>query len=122
MGNPHAIFWVDDVDSYNLEALGPLIENHMIFPERANVSLAQVINRGEVKVRVWERGAGITKACGSAACAVGVGGAWTKRTDRTVTVHLPGGDLGIEWRESDNHVLMTGPWELEQSGALQLAG
>jgi diaminopimelate epimerase len=122
MGNPHAIFWVDDVDSYNLAALGPLIENHPIFPERANVSLAQVLNRGEIKLRVWERGAGLTLACGSAACAVGVAGAWTKRTDRKVKVHLPGGDLDIEWRESDKHVLMTGPWELERSGVLELAG
>jgi diaminopimelate epimerase len=122
MGNPHAIFWVDDVDIYNLEALGPLIENHPIFPERANVSLAEVIDRGTIKLRVWERGAGLTKACGSAACAVAVAGAWTKRTGRTVRILLPGGELGIEWRESDDHVLMTGPWELERSGALELAG
>jgi len=121
MGNPHAIFWVNDADSYNLEALGPLIENHPIFPERANVSLAEVLNRGEIKLRVWERGAGLTRACGSAACAAAVAGAWTKRTDRKVKVHLPGGDLDVEWRESDGHVLMTGPWELERTGALQLA-
>jgi diaminopimelate epimerase len=122
MGNPHAIFWVDDVDAYNLAALGPLIENHPIFPERANVSLAQVIDRGTIKLRVWERGAGLTQACGSAACAVAVGGAWTKRTDRKVRVLLPGGELAVDWRESDGHVLMTGPWELERSGALEFAG
>ena len=122
VGNPHAVFWVEDTDSYDLEALGPLFENHPIFPERANVSLAEVVNRGEIKLRVWERGAGLTRACGSAACAAAVAGAWTKRTDRTVAVHLPGGVLNIEWREDDGHVLMTGPWELERSGALNLEG
>ena len=122
VGNPHVVFWVEDTDSYNLEALGPLFENHPIFPERANVSLAEVVNRGEIKLRVWERGAGLTRACGSAACAAAVAGAWTKRTDRTVAVHLPGGVLNIEWREDDGHVLMTGPWELERSGALNLEG
>ncbi len=121
MGNPHAIFWVDNVDAYDLERLGPLIENHPVFPDRANVSLAQVVSRGEIKLRVWERGAGLTLACGSAACAVGVAGAWTGRTDRRVTVHLPGGDLAIVWRESDGHVLMSGPWELESSGRLALS-
>ncbi len=120
MGNPHAIFWVDDVDAFNLGQLGPLIENHPIFPERANVSLAQVINRNTIKLRVWERGAGLTLACGSAACAVAVAGAWTGRTDRRVTVKLPGGDLGVVWRPSDGHVLMSGPYELERSGELML--
>ena len=121
MGNPHAIFWVDDVDAYDLARLGPLVENHPVFPERANVSLAEVENPERIKLRTWERGAGLTKACGSAACAAAVAGAWTKRTGRKVTVALPGGELRIEWRESDNHVLMTGPWELERSGVLELA-
>jgi len=121
MGNPHAIFWVDDVDSYLLEQLGPLIENHPVFPERANVTLAEVEAPDRIKLRVWERGAGLTKACGSAACAAAVAGAWTKRTGRKVTAVLPGGELQIEWRESDNHVLMTGPWELEQSGFLEVS-
>ena len=121
MGNPHAIFWVDDVDAYDLGRLGPLIENHPVFPERANVSLAEVESRERIKLRTWERGAGLTKACGSAACAAAVAGAWTKRTDRNVVVSLPGGELTIEWREADNHVLMTGPWELERSGVLQLS-
>ena len=121
MGNPHAIFWVDDVEAYDLARLGPLVENHPVFPERANVSLAEVRGRGRIKLRVWERGAGLTKACGSAACAAAVAGAWTKRTDRTVVVALPGGELRIEWRESDDHVLMTGPWELERSGVLELS-
>lgn len=122
MGNPHAIFWVDDVGAFDLARLGPLVENHPVFPDRANVSLAQIIDRRHVVLRVWERGAGLTKACGSAACAVTVAGAWTKRTERQVRVDLPGGSLEVEWRQSDDHVLMTGPWELEQSGSLDLAG
>lgn len=122
MGNPHAIFWVDDVEAFDLAQLGPLLENHPIFPERANISLASVRDPEHITLRVWERGAGLTRACGSAACAATVAGAWTKRTGRTVTVSLPGGDLRIEWRESDGHVLMTGPWELEQSGVLEIAG
>lgn len=121
MGNPHAIFWVDDVDDYDLGQLGPLLENHPVFPERANISLAEVKSPDAIKLRVWERGAGLTRACGSAACAVAVAGAWTKRTNRNVKISLPGGDLSIEWRESDGHVLMTGPWELERSGILELA-
>jgi diaminopimelate epimerase len=121
MGNPHAIFWVGDVAAYNLAQIGPLLENHPIFPERANISLAQVTARDAITLRVWERGAGLTKACGTAACAAAVSAARTKRTGRTVTVTLPGGPLLIEWRESDDHVLMTGPWELEYEGVLSEA-
>ncbi len=116
MGNPHAIFWVDDVDAYDLRKVGPLLENHPMFPERANISLAQVQSREHIVVRTWERGAGLTKACGSAACAVAVAAARLRRTDRTVTVTLPGGDLLIEWRERDDHVLMTGPVAYEYEG------
>jgi diaminopimelate epimerase len=116
MGNPHAVFWVDDLDAYDLARIGPLLENHPIFPERANISLARVISPSHVIVRTWERGAGLTKACGSAACAVAVCAARTKRTGRSVTVTLPGGDLMIEWRASDDHVLMTGPVAYEYEG------
>jgi diaminopimelate epimerase len=116
MGNPHAIFWVDDVQAHDLGKIGPLLENHPIFPERANISLAQVISREHLAVRTWERGAGLTKACGSAACAAAVAAARTRRTDRKVTVTLPGGDLAIEWRERDDHVLMTGPVAYEYEG------
>jgi diaminopimelate epimerase len=116
MGNPHAIFWVDDVDAYDLRKVGPLLENHPMFPERANISLAQVQSREHIVVRTWERGAGLTKACGSAACAAAVAAARLRRTDRTVTVTLPGGDLLIEWRERDDHVLMTGPVAYEYEG------
>jgi diaminopimelate epimerase len=118
MGNPHAIFWVDDVAAYDLARFGPLLENHPIFPERANISLAQVEARDRIVLRVWERGAGLTKACGSAACAALVAAARKKLTDRKATVTLPGGDLLIEWR-ADDHVLMTGPVELEHEGVLR---
>jgi diaminopimelate epimerase len=115
MGNPHAVFWVDDVNAYDLGKIGPLLENHPIFPERANISLAQVISREHLIVRTWERGAGLTRACGSAACAAVACAARIGRTDRKVTVTLPGGDLAIEWRE-DDHVLMTGPIAYEFEG------
>jgi len=116
MGNPHAIFWVDDVNSYDLAKLGPLLEHHPMFPERANISLAQVVSRDCIVLRTWERGAGLTRACGSAACAAAVAAARLGRTGRTVTVTLPGGDLRIAWREGDDHVLMTGPVEFEYEG------
>jgi diaminopimelate epimerase len=116
MGNPHAIFWVDDVNAYDLSRFGPLLENHPIFPERANITLAAVKSPEHIVIRTWERGAGLTKACGSAACAVAVAAARLKRTGRKVRVSLPGGDLTIEWRERDDHVLMTGPVEFEYEG------
>jgi len=116
VGNPHAVFWVDDVAGYDLARIGPLLENHPIFPERANISLASVKSREHLVVRTWERGAGLTRACGSAACAATVAAARTRRTGRKVTVTLPGGDLLIEWRERDDHVLMTGPVEYEFAG------
>ena len=113
MGNPHAIFWVEDVNAFDLASFGPMLENHPIFPERANISLAQVRSREHIVIRTWERGAGLTKACGSAACAAAVAAARLRRAGRKVTVTLAGGDLMIEWRERDDHVLMTGPTELE---------
>jgi diaminopimelate epimerase len=117
MGNPHAIFWVDrDVWEYDLDRFGPLLENHPIFPERANISIAQVTASDALTLRTWERGAGLTKACGSAACAAAVSAARTGRTGRNVTVTVPGGPLAIEWR-ADDHVVMTGPAEWEFSGA-----
>jgi diaminopimelate epimerase len=116
MGNPHAVFWVEDVAAYDLGRIGPLLENHPIFPDRANISLAQVASREHLIVRTWERGAGLTKACGSAACAAAVSAARTRRTGRSVTVTLPGGDLAIEWRDRDDHVLMTGPVAFEYQG------
>jgi diaminopimelate epimerase len=116
MGNPHAIFWVEDVSVYDLGRLGPALETNPLFPERANISLAQVPSRTHLVVRTWERGAGLTRACGSAACAAAVAAARLDRTDRAVTVTLPGGDLRIEWRADDDHVLMTGPIAYEYGG------
>ncbi|RWB28952.1 MAG: diaminopimelate epimerase [Mesorhizobium sp.] len=118
MGNPHAIFWVDrDIWSYELDRFGPLLENHPIFPERANITIAQVTSPETMVIRTWERGAGLTKACGSAACAAVVAAARTKRTGRSVTLMTPGGgSLHVEWR-GDDHVILTGAAEWEFSGS-----
>lgn len=121
MGNPHAIFWVkDDVESYALDRFGPLLENHPIFPQRANITIARVMSPEHVVIRTWERGAGLTRACGTAACATAVSAARTNRTGRKVTVTVPGGDLAIDWRD-DGHVMMTGPAEMEFAGTLDPA-
>jgi diaminopimelate epimerase len=109
MGNPHAILFVDEVRDEDVVTYGPKIEFHEWFPERTNVEFIQVLNRRELKFRVWERGSGVTLACGTGACAAAVAACLTGRTEREVTVHLLGGDLFIEWRESDNRVYMTGP-------------
>ena len=159
VGNPHCIFWVQDAGSYDLASFGAALEHHPLFPERANVSLAEVVEgktpspqpspqgerefaggqfrrpsplgekdrmRGDfpsrIKLRVWERGTGITRACGTAACAAAVAAARTGRTGRRASVELPGGVLFIEWREADDHILMTGPTEFEFEGALQFNG
>ncbi|MCP4318714.1 MAG: diaminopimelate epimerase [Hyphomicrobiales bacterium] len=119
MGNPHAVFWVDeDVWSYDLEKFGPLLENHPVFPERANISIARILSRSELDLRTWERGAGLTQACGSGACAAAVSAARTNRTDRRVTVNVPGGPLCIDWNEENDRVTMTGPAKWEFSGTL----
>jgi diaminopimelate epimerase len=116
MGNPHAVFWVDDVHAHDLGRFGPLLENHPMFPERANITLANVRSRQHIVIRTWERGVGLTQACGSAACATAVAAVRLRKTDRKVTITLPGGDLEIEWRERDDHVLMTGPVAFEFEG------
>lgn len=117
MGNPHAIFWVEDAEVIDLAAVGPELEHHELFPELANISLAQVISSDHILLKVWERGAGQTRACGSAACAVAVASARLAKTERKVRISLPGGDLKMHWRD-DNHIMMTGPWELEHEGIL----
>jgi len=109
MGNPHCVIAVDNVDEVPLGELGPRIEHHAWFPNRANVGFVQIIDRAHLKVRVWERGAGATLACGTGACAAAVVIADLGRADRKVTVTLPGGDLEIEWDKDTNHVWMTGP-------------
>ncbi len=109
VGNPHAVFFMQkNVDDFPLEKMGPRVEEDPIFPEKTNVEIANVLSRSKIRMRVWERGAGITRACGTGACAVAVAGVRKGLTDRKVTVVLDGGNLDIEWRESDNHVIMTG--------------
>lgn len=120
VGNPHAIFWVDDIEAYDLGRFGPLLENHPIFPERANISLAQVTSNSSLMLRTWERGAGLTLACGSAACAAAISAVRKKLTGRKVEVTLPGGVLDIEWA-ANNHILMTGPVEFEYEGVIDLS-
>jgi diaminopimelate epimerase len=118
VGNPHCLFFVDDAAAHDLARLGPVLEHDKLFPERANISLVQVLAPDAIKVRTWERGAGLTRACGTAACAAAVASAQRELTGRNVKVSLPGGDLLIEWRESDGHILMTGPYALDYESAL----
>ena len=118
MGNPHAIFFVEDVEAYALDVNGPLLEHNSLFPERANISLVHVVDRHHLIQKVWERGAGLTLACGSGACAAAIAAARKGLAERKVRISLPGGDLMIEWRASDDHVLMTGPVALEHRGTL----
>jgi len=120
VGNPHAIFWVDDVEAYDLARLGPMLECHPIFPERANISLAHVTSPRSLRLKTWERGAGLTRACGSAACAAAISAARKRLTERTVDVTLPGGVLNVAWAD-DNHILMTGPVEFEYEGVIDLS-
>ncbi len=118
VGNPHCIFWVDDINAYDLENIGPMLEHHPMFPQRANISLAHVTSVKDITLKVWERGVGITQACGSAACAALVAASRKNLTGRKATVHLPGGPLVIEWRTGDSHILMSGPYEYEFDGTL----
>ena len=117
MGNPHCIFFVKDADAQALDRFGPMIEHHPMFPERATVSVAEVRGPSLIRLRVWERGAGITKACGTAACAAVVAAHRRRQTGRKASVELDGGMLAIEWRD-DDHVVMTGPVECEFDGVL----
>ncbi|HYN37665.1 MAG TPA: diaminopimelate epimerase [Rhodospirillales bacterium] len=123
VGNPHAVFFVDDAAAVAIKRFGPLIERHPLFPERTNVGVAQIISRDRLRLRVWERGAGLTRACGTGACAAAVAAARRGLTDRAVTVELDGGTLRIEWLR-DDHVLMTGPVATAFTGVLDpsLAG
>ncbi len=115
VGNPHAIFFVDDVEVHDLERFGPLLENHPIFPERANISVAQIKDRDSIVLRTWERGAGLTKACGSAACAAAVTAMRKKLTEREVKVYMTGGVLDVCWTDK-GRMVMTGPVEEEYEG------
>ncbi len=117
MGNPHAVFFVDDAERIDIAALGPVLEHHKLFPERANIEVAQILSRGRIRMRVWERGVGITRACGTGACAVLVAASRRGLTERKATVALDGGELEIEWLP-DGHVLMTGPVAVSFTGEL----
>jgi diaminopimelate epimerase len=121
MGNPHIIFWVEDPKAYDLAAIGPVLEHDPLFPERANITLAAIPSRERLVIRTWERGAGLTQACGSAACAAAVAAARLGRAERRVTVSLPGGELAVEWRAGDDHVLMAGPVAYEYRGRFDAA-
>lgn len=118
MGNPHAVFFVDDAEAVAIDKIGPRFERDAIFPKRANIEFVHVIDRNTVRARVWERGAGVTLACGSGACAVAVAAVRRGLTGRKVTVQMDGGDLQLEWRESDNHVYMTGAAETSFEGTI----
>ena len=121
MGNPHVIFFVNDVRAVPIESLGPKIELDPLFPQRVNVGFAEVRAQKQIRLRTWERGVGLTKACGTGACAAVVAAHRQGRTDRTVEVLVDGGSLEIEWRAGDDRVLMTGPIELEATGELPAA-
>ncbi|MCK0197536.1 diaminopimelate epimerase [Ancylobacter sp. 6x-1] len=122
VGNPHATFFVDEAEAVDLARLGPLLERHELFPDRANIGIARLLAPDHIRLDVWERGAGLTRACGSAACAAAVNAMRTGRSpradNRPVRVSLPGGDLFIVWRAADDHILMTGPAETEFEGVL----
>ncbi len=117
IGNPHAVFFTSDPDAVDLDRLGPELEHHEMFPERANIGIAQVTGRDSLRLRVWERGAGITLACGTGACAAVVAASRRGLTGRLVTVTLDGGKLAVEWR-GDDHVIMTGPAAVSFTGTI----
>jgi diaminopimelate epimerase len=119
MGNPHCITFVEDVEAIALETIGPQFEHHSVFPERTNTEFIQVVRPDYIKMRVWERGAGATLACGTGACASVVAGVLTGNCNRQTTVELPGGCLQIEWLATDNRLLMTGPAQQVFTGQWQ---
>ncbi|HSI39971.1 MAG TPA: diaminopimelate epimerase [Xanthobacteraceae bacterium] len=121
VGNPHAVFFVGDLTAHDLGRFGPVLERHALFPDRANISLAQLVGPDHLLLAVWERGAGLTRACGSAACAAMVAAVRAGLTGRRARVSLPGGDLVVAWREEDGHIVMTGPAETEFAGRLTAA-
>lgn len=118
MGNPHCVFFVDNAETIAADKIGPMIEFHPLFPEQANVGFAQIRGKDDIRLKVWERGAGLTQACGTGACAALVAAHRQGKTGRSARVEMDGGDLHIEWRESDDHVIKTGPVELEYEGQL----
>ncbi len=121
MGNPHGVIFVDDTESLNLPELGPRIERHKLFPERANIEFVQWLNQNEIRMRVWERGSGETLACGTGACASVVAGVLTDRTKERVVVHVRGGDLEIHYDRKENIVWMTGPATVVFDGEIDIS-
>ena len=119
MGNPHFVTFVDDIDTIDIAHYGRVLERDENFPERCNIEFAQMLPDGSIRTRVWERGSGITMACGTGACATAVAAAHTRRAGRESVIKMDGGDLHIEWRESDNHVYMTGPAEIVFDGEIE---
>lgn len=119
MGNPHFVTFVDDIDTIDIAHYGRVLERDENFPERCNIEFAQMLSDGSIRTRVWERGSGITMACGTGACATAVAAAHTRRAGRESKIKMDGGDLHIEWRESDNHVYMTGPAEIVFDGEIE---
>lgn len=120
MGNPHCVLFVDDVQTLAVESIGPKLENHSIFPNRANIEFIHVLNENEVEMRVWERGSGETWACGTGACASVVACVLNGKTGREVLVHLKGGDLSIRWDENSGHIFMQGPAEFVFDGTVEV--
>ena len=118
MGNPHVVFFVPDAETAPVREVGPMIEHHRLFPEGVNVGFAQIVSRDRIRLKVWERGAGLTKACGTGACAALVAAYRRGLVDRKATLVLDGGELVIEWREADGHVIMTGPAQVDFTGTL----
>ena len=118
MGNPHYVVFTNDVDQ--VDKTGPLLEHHPAFPQRCNIEFARMESESIIRTRVWERGSGVTMACGTGACATAVAAALTRRAERTTLVVMDGGTLSIEWREADNHVYMTGPAEFVFDGEIKL--
>ena len=119
MGNPHCVFFVEDIGDIDVESLGSTYEHHAVFPERTNVEFVEVLSKERIRLRTWERGAGLTLACGSGACAAAVAGVRRELTGRKIEIELDGGTLQLEWRESDGHVLMTGPFAYVFDGRLK---
>lgn len=120
MGNPHAVIFVDDITVAPLLETGPVVEIHPAFPQKTNVEFIQVLSDSEIKMRVWERGAGVTLACGTGACAAVVASVLNGKTGRTVTVHLDGGDLSITWDKASGHIFKTGPARTVFQGMIQI--
>jgi diaminopimelate epimerase len=117
MGNPHVVFFVPDIETAPITEAGPVVERHPVFPQHVNVGFAQILGRDRIRLRVWERGAGLTKACGTGACAALVAAARRGLTDRAATLVLDGGELFIDW-QADDHVIMTGPAAVDFAGEL----